>query len=111
MTLVGTNQQDLFGTHGWLARQSDPETSRDAAEIVVAGLRDSQKNVLYVFEAVGRMSFEDLIYHAPRYGVFQSDSGLRTRTKELVVQGLVKDSGERRLTKSGRKCVMWEVVR
>lgn len=111
MTLVSTSQGDLFGQHGWLARPHDPDTSIEAAESVVANLRASQESVLYLFKRLERLTFEDLIFHAPNFGVFQSESGLRTRTKELVRMGLVRDSGDRRLTKSSRKCVVWEVVK
>ncbi len=37
-----------------------------------------------------------------------SDSSIRTRRKELQRLGLVRDSGERGTTRSGRSCVLWQ---
>jgi hypothetical protein len=39
-----------------------------------------------------------------------SESGIRSRRAELVRQGVVKDSGERQVLRSGRKAVVWTVA-
>jgi hypothetical protein len=39
----------------------------------------------------------------------QSESGIRTRRKELVERGLVEDTGRRDILVSGRKSIIWKV--
>lgn len=99
------------------ARTTDPETSHlAAASIDESTLRDSQRAVLRVLRNVGvGMTDETLIatYRAawsrdargriPQ----QSESGIRTRRKELATMGLVVDSGERARLASGRNAIVW----
>lgn len=109
---------DLLGTHGPLARQSDPETSRQAAESIVPHIRQSQMAVLDVIRRYpDGLSLEHLVEEYRSYsrnythGIpMQSDSGIRTRCRELVTLGFVEDSGERTTTASNRKAVVWKVT-
>ena len=110
------------------ARQSDPDTSHEAAASVGnltgrqgAILRFLENNLEKMMEMVGlpKSHFTDfalvLAYQErwrsvlPRYPD-QSDSGIRTRRKELVERGLIEDSGMRVKMPSGRKAIVWRVV-
>lgn len=97
-----------------IARFGDPETSHQAADSIDAPtLRDSQAAVLFVLAYNGPMTDTELIdaYLAwaeqgtlPR----QSPSGIRTRRKELVTRGSVRDTGMRDVLRSGRRSIVWE---
>lgn len=92
-----------------VARSTDPQTSWEAARSV-KDIRKSQQQVLQVFRRHGALSDEAMILRASIAGVNQSHSGLRTRRKELVVLGFVRDSGRRDKTESGRFTIVWELV-
>lgn len=103
-----TGDDVLFGADGAVnprARWTDPETSHLAANAVKDRLGDSQAQVLALFTRP--MTDEEMIFAARQVKVTQSDSGLRTRRKELVVKGKLADSGQRRLTGSGRSSIVW----
>lgn len=97
------------------ARHTDPSTSHEAAKSLSSDtLRKSQLAVLTVLYKSGPMDDQDLVLE---YGLSeasaatpQSDSGLRTRRKELVSQGLVNDSGMKTLSTSGRWMIVWQVT-
>lgn len=93
------------------ARTSDPVTSHLAALGVEQDLRRKQEHVLSMFLTHGRMTDEDL---AKRYEATtlpqQSPSGLRTRRHELVLAGLVRDSGFKDQLDSTSLGIMWELV-
>lgn len=119
------------------ARNTDPQTSHDAAMSVEPKLRDSQLAVLAVFRIRARdygndgMTDKDLVsaYSVAIAGYYhecipgdvklpaQSVSGLRTRRKELVAMGYLRDSG-RRLRRGrdieevarARDEIIWELV-
>lgn len=92
-----------------IARSTDPQHSHDAAETV-----DSNRNrrLLLDFMRTLNLSYTDeeirLWYRAKNYP-WQSDSGLRTRRRELVDRGLVVEDGEG-VTASGRRCAKWKAV-
>jgi hypothetical protein len=99
-----------------LARANDPETSKSAAISVVGQQRSSQLAVLRCFERIGGAGLTDdelvngyreFFADLPQ----QSESGLRTRRHELVEQGFIEDSGERRKLASGRSAIVWNLVR
>ena len=97
------------------ARRTDPSTSHEAAR----SIRDvplNQRAVFDVLGAFGPLIDEDLISHYDRSVVMwnnpqQSDSGIRTRRKELVDMGLVFDSGVKGRTEGGRASIRWEATR
>jgi hypothetical protein len=102
-----------------VARRTDPETSHlAAATIYGVKLRRSQEHVLRVLRAKGPMTDEELVN---AYGeaiamtsletgpVLQTDSGIRTRRRELTDLALVEDSGERRPTHTGNQAIVWRV--
>jgi len=91
------------------ARRTDPETSHEAAASV-GDTRPSQQAVLKMFQDYGEMCDEELLRLATAAFLRQSPSGLRTRRRELVDKGLLKDSGRRGLTPAGRRTIIWELA-
>ena len=90
------------------ARITDPATSHEAAESV-KNVTATQAAILKLLTAAP-MSDEDLIwYYQQGWNNFPraSESGIRSRRAELVKQGLVKDSGDRRRLQSGRNAIIW----
>jgi len=97
------------------ARSTDPSTSHAAAKSLPSDtLRRSQMAVLSVLCERGPMDDQHLLREYPWHPVFkalpQSDSGLRTRRKELVSQGLVEDSGMKVESSSGRRMIVWQAT-
>ena len=98
------------------ARRSDPLTSHAAAASITPDqLRASHVAVLAVFRRVGAMhderllaAYADVTLLHGTIGPRQSPSGLRTRRRELVDLGLLRDSGERVTLPSGRRSIIWE---
>lgn len=89
------------------ARRTDPPTSHEAARSV-KDLRASQYAVLRCFFECGPMHDEMLV---ARYtGPPQTDSGLRTRRREIERLGLLQDSGKTATTRSGRATVVWQTT-
>lgn len=92
------------------ARRTDPSTSH-AAAASVRRIRESQADVLSVIRNCGPISDEGMIRAYRSMGMpWQSDSGLRTRRSELVALGVVRDSGGKTKTASGRKTILWKVA-
>jgi hypothetical protein len=108
------------------ARRTDPGTSHAAARSV--NTTANHLAVLVVFRRCGPMTDEQLVanYGIQRRiqedGVRQSGdlgrialpqqaaSGLRTRRKELVDRGLVRDTGRKAPMSTGRDATVWEAV-
>ena len=91
------------------ARKTDPRTSHEAAESV----DNITRTQTYVLKAL-RSAIPDhkLVekYRAYKTAPYASESGIRSRRSELVNKGLVRDSGRRERTASGRNSIVWEVV-
>jgi hypothetical protein len=97
------------------ARHTDPSTSHAAAKSLSSDtLRRSQMAVLSVLCDRGPMDDKQLVREYSWHPLFkalpQSDSGLRTRRKELVAQGLVEDSGMKVQSSSGRQMIVWRAT-
>lgn len=99
------------------ARHTDPHTSHEAAASLTSDtLRASQFYVLSTFHQCGPLLddaslVEQYAICVTVYGFPpQSESGLRTRRKELVTAGLVKAMGTTVLP-SGRKAIVWGMAR
>jgi hypothetical protein len=99
------------------ARTSDPETSH-AAAASVSDIRASQQAVLNVMRKRPAYGYTDeelvaeynkLQARSLRYP-FQSESGIRTRRKELERMGFVEYSGDKRVLTSGRLARVWVVM-
>jgi len=106
------NQPALF-------RPTDPSTSSEAARSLTDYGREAcETAVLLELRSLGLLRVIDNGLQGGRtdeemvaiLGDRWSPSGIRTRRKELVVKGLVEDSGFRRLTRSGRNAVVWMAV-
>jgi hypothetical protein len=88
------------------ARASDPETSHDAAQSI-SDISGDQQFILEWLNFLGPCTDEELLNSLPSE---RSPSGVRTRRSELVAMNLVRDSGKRRKTRSGRNAIVWEAV-
>lgn len=86
------------------APHSDQETSRDAAKRMVPHLARLENLVLEAIRAAGPRGLCDHELESVTGLMHQTASA---RRRELVLAGLVEDSGERRLTPSGRKAKAW----
>jgi predicted transcriptional regulator len=80
---------DDFG----MSRRSDPQSSRDAARMVVPVLNEIQAMVLSEMRRAGDNGLTDYELDA----IFDCrKSTYRSRRAELVEKGMIKDSGTRR---------------
>lgn len=93
------------------ARTTDPRTSHQAAASIDE-LPKRQRDVLEAFHRWGAMHDEQLVrrYREMRGVRPQSESSIRTRRGELVVQGFLRDSTRKGATLSGRKAIVWETT-
>ena len=94
------------------SRVSDPVTSHEAAgSISEEHVTEVQGKILDLLRSYGGLDFVELIDHY--YGWYldshPSEQSIRTRTRELVRKGLVRDSGRRVRTWRGRAAIVWEV--
>lgn len=88
------------------ARKTDPETSHEAATSV----RDVRRSYQYVIRALRRPAHDVVLIE--RYRKFATapratDSGIRTRRKELVRLGMIVDTGRKVKLDSGRQSIVW----
>ena len=99
-----------------LARNTDPDTSHEAARTVRRRLCEQVRaGVVRLLEKYGPMTDEDIAewWTDPGFAdVFPvvSSSGLRTRRAELVTEGRVVETGERRRLTSGRRAIVWGIA-
>jgi hypothetical protein len=101
----------LFSTFQAAARSGDLETSHEAARSVknTASVRAA---ILRILEH-GPHTDEQIAYRYENEHPslpMVSPSGLRSRRAELVDDGQVVDSGERRKTTSGRNAICWRLA-
>lgn len=96
------------------ARHSDPITSEMAAATVNIGL--GQMVVLSILTKI-REGTDEAIWEAISIQFPDetkrpiSQSGARTRRKELTDAGYIKNSGRLGVTKAGRKTIIWEACK
>lgn len=94
------------------ARRTDPTTSFQAAASV-KNVTETQKNILLLLSMP--MTDDQLIDAFYQFADANgwkkaSPSGIRSRRAELVAAGLVKDTGERAKSWSGRQSIVWRVA-
>jgi hypothetical protein len=97
------------------ARSTDRSTSHAAAQSTARRQTENQEAVLRVFRALTDATDEELVAHYERLRARlvlpeQSESGLRTRRRELVDRKRLRDSGRTRRTRGGRQATVWELV-
>ena len=95
------------------ARSGDPQTSHDAAaSIDPATLSAVRQGILGLLKLWGPMTHTDLILVYRRtWGLpKQTDQGIRSRCRELVVLNLVEDSGLKDQLVTGRWSIKWAAL-
>ena len=107
-----SDEQPTLNFNRPVARRTDPATSWEAARsLKEEKLRASQQLILTILRVRGPMTDEQILLCVQRNpDTRMSDSGCRTRRKELVDAGLVEDSGKRERTASGRKTIVWKAT-
>jgi hypothetical protein len=88
------------------ARDTDPQTSHDAADSVTR-LTETQAYVLQVLKRPRTDPQLIEAYRKLKRAPLASESGIRSRRAELVDKGLVQDTGQRGVTPFGRKSIVW----
>lgn len=100
------NQPDLLEGIPQRFRNTDPDTSVEAANSIAGSISYRQGQVLNWLKGQPDGATDDELLAA-----FNSiSSNYRTRRSELVEQGLVRDSTRRKVLLTGRKAIVWEVV-
>lgn len=91
-----------------LARRSDPATSHEAAEAIVASTSTIRARVLEIIRSKPEGLTHDGVFEAyvALYGGVR-ESTIRTRVSELVDGRLARDTGQRQRTRSGRQAIVW----
>lgn len=94
------------------ARTTDPTTSWQAAASV-ENVTATQQNILTCLAwPLTDDELVDTFYRMAESNGWRmaSPSGIRSRRAELVAKGLVKDSGDRKKSWSGRQSIVWQVA-
>ena len=87
--------------------QPHSETSRESAKKIESNAKTLRGEVLrFLTERPGAGATDEEI----QLGLGLNPSTQRPRRIELVERGVVRDSGLKRSTKSGRRAVVWESV-
>ena len=92
------------------ARATDPQTSHDAGN-AVKDVTETQSYILKVLSKKPRHDYQLIAaYRNFKRAPMASDSGIRSRRAELVERRMVRDSGMRVKTPSGRQAIVWELT-
>jgi hypothetical protein len=91
-------------------RVTDPLTSFEAAVGIASDLNDLQQKVLKVFQAHGSLTQHAAIEKFVEMFGKRADSTIRTRVKELVDAGLLKDSGWTATVAGGKRAIVWTLT-
>lgn len=82
------------------------ETSQEALQAVKPKLRDLQEFVLDTLKSFPNGATDEQLIEATGL----RPNTCRPRRIELVAMGLIRNSGDRGITSSGRKAILWKVV-
>lgn len=97
-------------------RTTDPDTSYEAAMKAVAHASKYRPLLLEIITEHGPITFDEIIGHYNMRRVMDesvpgaSDSGIRTRVKELQRMGLVRIDPEKGVSSHGNRARRWVVV-
>lgn len=94
----------LFAQPG-LARADGPDTMKQAARDIGHVSGELRARALAHIEAAGGATCDEV-----EVGTGMSHQTASARIRELRQLGSVRDSGQRRPTRSGRKAIVWEAV-
>jgi hypothetical protein len=89
-----------------LFSHNSPQTSREAAKIVVPYINEIQATVLAEVRKAGEHGITD---YELENGLGNHSATLRSRRAELVAKGLVQNSGQRR-KQNGSNRTVWVAV-
>ena len=101
------SQGDMFGDESYrtdaFARATDPTTSLAAAESIRS--TDLEQKVLDIIIILNGATTHEIAEYS---GISLVSASPRIRP--LVRKGFIRDSGERRVGRSNRKSIVWEIV-
>ena len=97
--------KDPYGGRPPFVRGSD--TSEAASDSVADSAGTKRGEVLEALRLAGARGLTDWEIQQRTGGLHQS---MTARRRELVLRGLVRDSGRRRATQTGRQAVVWVLV-
>lgn len=94
------------------ARNTDPQTSHDAAE-KVKRMEEQRLAILVLLKATpltdeNIADLYELVWESQGFPP-PTPSGLRSRRNELVRDGRVEATGDKKPTRSGCKSIVWQV--
>lgn len=96
------------------ARRTDPQTSHAVARRIT-NTQKVRAHIEYLFRNLGRMHDESLIANylasSPNLRPHATEQSIRSRRKELVDRNVLRDSGEKKLTRAGNPSTVWEIVK
>lgn len=97
-------------------RTGDPDTSSEAAEKAALGASKIRPDVLGILREQGPLTHDELItayralIHEQPWTPRASDSGIRTRLKELAAAGLVVEDEKKGHSTFGNSAKRWKAV-
>jgi hypothetical protein len=94
------------------ARLSDPITSHLAADSITKGeVTTTQMLIISLLIERPKADYEIVRDFLAQYPNRASESGIRSRRKELVDRGVIVDTGERvQMPNSGRLAIVWSLA-
>lgn len=91
-----------------VARATDPDTSHEAA-MSVSNYISVQHAILDIVARWGPLTDEAIAQHMASVPMRTTPSGLRTRRKELVEQGMLRANPRKVRISTGRLATRWEL--
>ena len=94
-----------------LARTNDPITSHEAGESITYDTANNiQKKVLSIFTEHKHLDDRALLrIYRQKFDPDVAESTVRTRRHELVIGGLLEDSGLKIKQRNGRRAIVWKI--
>tara|TARA_R110000868_G_scaffold137858_1_gene351519 strand:- start:1295 stop:1603 length:309 start_codon:yes stop_codon:yes gene_type:complete len=99
--------EDLFSYGSAAARSTDPDTSTDAA-VRIRGSRANAKEMAAL--NILRQNPDGLTSHEITDAIGENWGSITPRLKPLMKKGLIEDSGLRRKSPLGVKCIVWRAI-